>query len=169
MSCRVGWLLGISATFSLVDHAFSRGSAGSTAANATTADALAHPSCMYVYVYHKGAAANTVRSALEAKASRQLFSPLPTPSDLLAARNLAPFATLPPGVMDAFGHVSVRDPAGPQRYLLSRARAPELVQTDDICSFDLDGTLRPVAVGLSSTSSDGRELKGPRLPRHDLR
>ena len=42
------------------------------------------------------------------------------------------------GVLDAFGHVSVRDPRDPGRYLLSRSRAPELVEPDDILAFDLD-------------------------------
>ena len=31
------------------------------------------------------------------------------------------------GVIDAFGHVSMRIPGNPNRYLLSRSRAPELV------------------------------------------
>ena len=42
------------------------------------------------------------------------------------------------GVLDAWGHVSIRHPANPQRYLLSRARAPALVTAEDIMEFDLD-------------------------------
>jgi HCOMODA/2-hydroxy-3-carboxy-muconic semialdehyde decarboxylase len=42
------------------------------------------------------------------------------------------------GVLDAWGHVSVRHPANPERYLLSRARAPALVSAEDIMEFDLD-------------------------------
>ena len=42
------------------------------------------------------------------------------------------------GVLDAFGHVSMRHPKDPGRYLLSRSRAPELVQPDDILEFTLD-------------------------------
>ncbi|MBX6329587.1 MAG: class II aldolase/adducin family protein [Pseudolabrys sp.] len=42
------------------------------------------------------------------------------------------------GVLDAFGHVSMRHPTDPTRYLLSRSRGPELVQADDILEFDLD-------------------------------
>jgi ribulose-5-phosphate 4-epimerase/fuculose-1-phosphate aldolase len=42
------------------------------------------------------------------------------------------------GVLDAWGHVSIRHPADPQRYLLSRARAPALVAAGDIMEFDLD-------------------------------
>ena len=43
------------------------------------------------------------------------------------------------GVMDAFGHVSVRHPEHPDRYLLSCSRSPELVAADDIMEFDLAG------------------------------
>ena len=42
------------------------------------------------------------------------------------------------GVLDGWGHVSVRHPRDPTRYLLSRSRAPELVSADDIMEFDLD-------------------------------
>ena len=42
------------------------------------------------------------------------------------------------GVVDAFGHVSIRHPANPNRYLMSRAIAPALVTPDDIMEFDLD-------------------------------
>ncbi len=42
------------------------------------------------------------------------------------------------GVLDAWGHVSMRHPKNPERYLLSRARAPALVSAEDIMEFDLD-------------------------------
>jgi HCOMODA/2-hydroxy-3-carboxy-muconic semialdehyde decarboxylase len=42
------------------------------------------------------------------------------------------------GVLDAWGHVSIRHPANPERYLLSRARAPALVSAEDIMEFDLE-------------------------------
>jgi HCOMODA/2-hydroxy-3-carboxy-muconic semialdehyde decarboxylase len=42
------------------------------------------------------------------------------------------------GVIDAFGHVSVRHPSDPGRYLLSRSRSPELVEPDDLYEFTLD-------------------------------
>lgn len=41
-------------------------------------------------------------------------------------------------VLDAFGHVSLRHPAAPDRYLMSRSLAPELVTADDILEYDLD-------------------------------
>lgn len=41
-------------------------------------------------------------------------------------------------VVDGFGHVSVRHPGRPDRFLLSRSMAPALVQASDIVEFDLD-------------------------------
>jgi len=43
------------------------------------------------------------------------------------------------GVVDGFGHISVRHPARPDRFLLSRSIAPATVQAEDIMEFDLDG------------------------------
>jgi HCOMODA/2-hydroxy-3-carboxy-muconic semialdehyde decarboxylase len=43
------------------------------------------------------------------------------------------------GVVDAFGHVSLRHQRDPKRFLLSRARAPELVEAADIMEFTLEG------------------------------
>ena len=42
------------------------------------------------------------------------------------------------GVLAAFGHVTLRHPTDPGRYLMSVSRAPELVQPDDILEFTLD-------------------------------
>jgi ribulose-5-phosphate 4-epimerase/fuculose-1-phosphate aldolase len=42
------------------------------------------------------------------------------------------------GVLDAFGHVSMRHPADPDRYLLSRSRSPGLIEAADILEFTLD-------------------------------
>jgi HCOMODA/2-hydroxy-3-carboxy-muconic semialdehyde decarboxylase len=42
------------------------------------------------------------------------------------------------GVVDAYGHVSLRTAKNPNRYLLARAMAPELVTAEDILEFDLD-------------------------------
>jgi len=44
------------------------------------------------------------------------------------------------GILDAFGHLSVRHPGNPNRYFLSRSRAPGLVQADDILEYDLDSS-----------------------------
>src|ERR671928_1081333 len=54
--------------------------------------------------------------------------------DLVAAyRILAEY-----GVIDAYGHVSIRSPANPQRYYIARSLAPEIVQVSDIMEYDLD-------------------------------
>src|SRR5262245_11792007 len=46
------------------------------------------------------------------------------------------------GVVDAYGHVSARDPKRPDHYFLSRALAPALVRAYDLMAYDLDS--RPV-------------------------
>ena len=43
------------------------------------------------------------------------------------------------GVVDGFGHVSVRHPERPDRFLLARSMAPALVTEKDILEFDFDG------------------------------
>ncbi|HEX9435296.1 MAG TPA: class II aldolase/adducin family protein, partial [Burkholderiales bacterium] len=54
--------------------------------------------------------------------------------DLVAAyRILAEY-----GVIDAYGHVSLRSPSNPQRYYLARSLAPERVQVEDMIEYDLD-------------------------------
>jgi ribulose-5-phosphate 4-epimerase/fuculose-1-phosphate aldolase len=42
------------------------------------------------------------------------------------------------GVVDGFGHVSVRHDKDPNRYLMSRSMAPALVKAEDILEYDLD-------------------------------
>ncbi len=42
------------------------------------------------------------------------------------------------GVIDAYGHVSVRSDKNPKRYWLARSLAPELVTEEDIIEYDLD-------------------------------
>lgn len=43
------------------------------------------------------------------------------------------------GVLDAFGHVSMRHPTDPERFFLSRSLAPELVTENDVLECDLSG------------------------------
>jgi len=42
------------------------------------------------------------------------------------------------GVVDGFGHVSMRHPSAPDRYLMARSIAPALVTPGDIIEYDLD-------------------------------
>ena len=53
---------------------------------------------------------------------------------VIGSRILAEF-----GVVDAFGHVSARDPSNPSHFLMSRSLAPAMVTADDNMEFDLDG------------------------------
>jgi ribulose-5-phosphate 4-epimerase/fuculose-1-phosphate aldolase len=43
------------------------------------------------------------------------------------------------GVVDGFGHVSVRDGTDPERFLLAKSIAPATVTAADIMEFDMDG------------------------------
>jgi ribulose-5-phosphate 4-epimerase/fuculose-1-phosphate aldolase len=49
------------------------------------------------------------------------------------------------GVLDAYGHISARDPGHKDRYWLSRSMAPALVTAADIIAFDLGGN--PIRAG----------------------
>ena len=42
------------------------------------------------------------------------------------------------GVVDGFGHISMRHPSAPDRYLMARALAPALVTPKDVIEYDLD-------------------------------
>jgi HCOMODA/2-hydroxy-3-carboxy-muconic semialdehyde decarboxylase len=43
------------------------------------------------------------------------------------------------GILDAFGHVSMRHPERSDRFLMAWARSPELIEEDDLIEFSLDG------------------------------
>jgi ribulose-5-phosphate 4-epimerase/fuculose-1-phosphate aldolase len=54
--------------------------------------------------------------------------------DLVAANRILAME----GVLDAYGHVSVRSPRDPRRFLMSRSLAPSLVTANDILEHDED-------------------------------
>ena len=58
----------------------------------------------------------------------ELIADLAAASRILAAH----------GVVDGFGHVSLRHPGAPDRYLMARSLAPALVTPEDIIEYDLD-------------------------------
>ena len=67
-----------------------------------------------------------------------LHSGLPDPAllaDLVAANRIL----YDQGVVDGFGHVSVRHDRNPQHFLLARSMAPGLVTAEDIVEHDGDG------------------------------
>lgn len=43
-------------------------------------------------------------------------------------------------LVDSFGHVTVRNPENPQRFFMSRSRAPSLVTKEDVLEFNLDSS-----------------------------
>jgi HCOMODA/2-hydroxy-3-carboxy-muconic semialdehyde decarboxylase len=46
------------------------------------------------------------------------------------------------GVLDGFGHISVRNPNNPDRFFIARSMAPALVEVQDIVEVDLDGNVQ---------------------------
>jgi HCOMODA/2-hydroxy-3-carboxy-muconic semialdehyde decarboxylase len=63
------------------------------------------------------------------------LEPLPEFRRLVAANRILANE----GVVDAFGHVSVRDPRNPRRFVMSRSRSPALVEPADLMEFEPDG------------------------------
>jgi len=55
--------------------------------------------------------------------------------DLIAANRILAAE----GVVDSFGHVSVRHPDRPQCFLISRNKSPQIVQAEDIMEMDFEG------------------------------
>jgi hypothetical protein len=74
--------------------------------------------------------------ALASRVSAQAGPDLKALIDDLVAANRILYRQ---GVVDGFGHVSVRHPGNPNRFLLSAAKAPGRVTAEDIMEFDLDG------------------------------
>ena len=69
------------------------------------------------------------------------------------------------GVVDAYGHVSIRHPERPDRYILSQSRAPDLVELSDLMEYTLEGdpvdqqgrsmyTERPIHGGIYQARED---------------
>ena len=64
-----------------------------------------------------------------APVDRALLEDIATASRILADQ----------GVLDAFGHVSVRHPTNPEHFLMPRSLAPALVTADDVLELDFAG------------------------------
>ena len=62
----------------------------------------------------------------------------PVAAELLADLAAAGRILVAQGVMDGFGHVSLRHPQAPNRYFMARSIAPALVTPGDIIEYDLD-------------------------------
>jgi len=80
----------------------------------------------------------TMVSKQKAKRRRPIGCAPQLIEDLVAANRILAAQ----GVLDGFGHVSVRHDRDPGCYIMSRARAPELVTTDDLMEYDFDSNPR---------------------------
>ena len=74
--------------------------------------------------------------------------------DLVAANRIL----VDEGVLDTYGHVSLRHPQKPERYLMGRNLAPALVGAADIVEYDLDS--RPVNAPANFTHFFERFIHG---------
>jgi HCOMODA/2-hydroxy-3-carboxy-muconic semialdehyde decarboxylase len=61
-----------------------------------------------------------------------------TQADLIADLAAASRILAAQGVVDGFGHVSMRHPSSPDRYLMARSIAPARVTPEDIIEYDLE-------------------------------
>lgn len=78
--------------------------------------------------------------------ARSKFRPGNPAPELIADLVLANRILYRQGVVDGFGHVSVRHDSRPDRFFLARSMAPVLVTADDILEFDLDSnSVEPTA------------------------
>jgi len=105
---------------------------------------MRHASLLIVAVWLP-AAAQTAKPARD-KAVAALIDDLVTANHILANE----------GILDGYGHVSVRDPANPNHYFLSRSLAPGLVTAADIVEYDLDS----IPVGDDRTGYRERFIHG---------
>jgi len=85
------------------------------------------PSPASAQTYVPGAAAAATRLGVDP----QLIDDLVVANRILAHE----------GILDAYGHVSVRHPTRPNHYLIARSVAPEFVAADDILEYDQDSNL----------------------------
>ena len=60
-------------------------------------------------------------------------------SELLEDLALANHILVNEGVLDGFGHISVRHPIHPERFFIARSMAPALVTPEDMVEVDLNG------------------------------
>jgi len=66
-------------------------------------------------------------------------APASAPADVIADLVAANRILAMENILDAMGHVSVRHPSRPGRFLLARSMPPELVTGSDILELDFDG------------------------------
>ncbi len=82
-----------------------------------------------------GALAFAPRSVWAQQNVPNTAAPAEVISDLVAGNHILTTE----GILDGYGHISVRHPRNPERFLLARSVAPELVTAADIIEYGLDG------------------------------
>ena len=81
-------------------------------------------------------------------------------AEALAELELASRIAANEGVLDTFGHVSMRHPNNPRRYFLSKSSSPDMVTAEGLIEYDLDS--RPVQEPGAAQYSDARRAWYPR-------
>lgn len=89
---------------------------------------------MHIRLFISAGLLASLLSAQSAPAAR----PAPTTFAVIEELVTANHILANEGVLDGYGHVSVRNPANPNHYFLARAGAPGLVTAADIVEYDLD-------------------------------
>jgi ribulose-5-phosphate 4-epimerase/fuculose-1-phosphate aldolase len=84
--------------------------------------------------------------------SSQVMAPPPSRQAVIAELVTANHILSNEGVIDAYGHVSVRDPSNPNFFFLSRNVAPGSVAATDVLPYDLDGNA--IAAGNAASYSE---------------
>ena len=102
-------------------------------------------------------AATVYVSAGQAPAGTAIIEDLVAGNRILAAM----------GIVDARGHISVRHPDNPQRYLISRAIAPATVTADDILEFDLENNAQALARALAMGATPNYPRVNPEAALRD--
>ena len=82
----------------------------------------------------------------------QLGRDTPAPSGLIDDLVVGNHILTQEGILDGYGHISVRHPRNPDRFLLARSVAPELVTAADIIEYGLDGEPADMDVAKGRTS-----------------
>ena len=89
-------------------------------------------------------AAATAQTPVPSSAPAATSAPAPSRAALLEEVALASRILARQGVVDAYGHVTIRNPANPSHFFMSRNLPPALATAADIVEYDLDS--QPVSL-----------------------
>src|SRR5205823_11034157 len=87
--------------------------------------------------YRFAAVAAAVASIVLPMLAQAPPAPAPTRQAVIDELVVANHILANEGILDGYGHVSVRNPTDPTRYFLARAGAPALVKAADITEYNL--------------------------------